>query len=107
MSVFALSTTDHFAFVKKILRYVKGTLNIGLEIRKSPSLLFIAFVDADWAGCPDDRKSTRGFAIFLGPNLISWSARKQANCLKVYHRSRIQDTSKFNSRAYVSSEALR
>lgn len=41
-------------------------------------MLVSAFSDADWARCPDDRRSTRGFAMFLGPNLISWCAKKQA-----------------------------
>ena len=59
------------------MRYVKNTLGVGQEIRKSPSILFSAFSDADWAGCIDDRKSTGGFAVFFGSNLMSWSARKQ------------------------------
>jgi hypothetical protein len=60
------------------LRYVQGTLNVGITFQKSSSTLLSAFYDADWAGCLDDRCSTSGFAIFFGPNLISWSARKQA-----------------------------
>jgi histone deacetylase 1/2 len=71
-------TTSHWSAVKRILRYIRGTLKVGLTFRRSSSLLLSAFSDADWAGCPDDRKSTGGFAVFVGPNLISWSARKQA-----------------------------
>jgi len=63
--------------VKRILRYVRGTVNLGLSIRRSKSTLVSAFSDADWAGCVDDRRSTGGFAVFLGDNLISWTARKQ------------------------------
>jgi hypothetical protein len=40
-------------------------------------MLVSGFADADWAGCIDDRCSTGVFAIFLGSNLVSWSARKQ------------------------------
>ena len=69
-------TTVHWSAVKRILRYVCGTLKLGLKIRKSDSLLVSAFSDADWAGCVDDCRSTGGFAVFLGCNLISWMARK-------------------------------
>jgi hypothetical protein len=41
-------------------------------------MMISAFSDADWAGDVDDRRSTGGFAVFLGSNLISWTARKQA-----------------------------
>jgi histone deacetylase 1/2 len=71
-------TTIHWTVVKRILRYVSGTTSIGLTFRRSSPTLVSAFSDADWAGCVDDRRSTRGFAVYFGPNLISWSARKQA-----------------------------
>jgi len=70
-------TTVHWGAVKRIIRYVKGTLTMGPQLRRSTSTLVSAFSDADWAGCVDDRRSTGGFAVFFGPNHVSWSARKQ------------------------------
>jgi histone deacetylase 1/2 len=71
-------TTAHWTAAKRILRYVKATSNLGTTFHKSSSTLLSAFSDADWAGCLEDRRSTGGFAIFIRPNLVSWSARKQA-----------------------------
>ena len=70
-------TTVHYEAVKRILRYVQGTVSTGLRIQPSTSSVLNIYTDADWAGCPDDRRSTGGFAVFFGQNLISWSSRKQ------------------------------
>ena len=67
-------TSAHWTAVKRIFRYLKPTISIGLRIIKSPSTLVSGFSYADWAGCVDDRRSTGGFAIFFGCNLVSWSA---------------------------------
>jgi histone deacetylase 1/2 len=71
-------TTIHWGVVKRILRYVQGTLNLGMKFGRSVSTMVSAFCDADWAGRQDDGRSTGGFAVFLGLNLISWCAKKQA-----------------------------
>jgi hypothetical protein len=67
----------HWTAVKRILRYLKFSISHGLLIRPCPSFRLAAFSDADWAGCPDDRKSTSGYCTFLGPNLLSWTSKKQ------------------------------
>jgi hypothetical protein len=64
-------TDKHWAAVKRILRYLKACTKIDLKIVKNNSLLVSAFSDADWAGCLDDRRSTGGYAVFLGTKLIS------------------------------------
>jgi histone deacetylase 1/2 len=71
-------TTEHWSAVKRILRYIQDTSKVGITFVRSSSTLLSAFSDADWAGSIDDRRSTGGFAIFIGSNLVSWSARKQA-----------------------------
>jgi histone deacetylase 1/2 len=71
-------TTKHWSAIKRILRYIQDTSKIGITFVKSSSTLLSAFSDADWAGSIDDRRSTGGFAVFIGSNLVSWSARKQA-----------------------------
>jgi hypothetical protein len=69
--------SSHLNLVKRIIRYIKGTLDYGTHITPSSSSSLVAFSDADWAGCPDTRRSTTGFCVFLGDNLISWSAKHQ------------------------------
>ncbi|KAM1452490.1 hypothetical protein ACFX2I_039449 [Malus domestica] len=67
---------SHFTAVKRILRYLKGSLNHGISY-SSGELILKAFSDADWAGDPNDRRSTTGLVVFLGNNPISWSSKKQ------------------------------
>lgn len=67
---------SHFMAVKRLLRYIKGTLHHGLHITAGP-LFLTAYADADWAGDPVDRHSTSGFVVFLGATPVSWSAKKQ------------------------------
>jgi hypothetical protein len=70
-------TTVHWSAAKRVLRYLKNLVDYSLPYTKGNLNLF-AYCDADWASSPDDRKSTSGFAIFLGNCLVSWSAKKQA-----------------------------
>nr|XP_028959295.1 uncharacterized protein LOC108171893 [Malus domestica] len=66
----------HFTAVKRILRYLKGTMQFGITYTHG-DLSLKAFSDADWAGDPNDRRSTTGLVVFLGNNPISWSSKKQ------------------------------
>jgi hypothetical protein len=70
-------TTVHLTAAKRVLHYLKGTFTFGLHYTKG-SLNLNGYCDSDWAGSLDDRKSTTGYYIYLGPCLISWATKKQA-----------------------------
>ena len=70
-------TMTHMQALKRILRYLKSTITHGLHLTKSLNKSLIGFCDADWAGDTSDRKSTGAYLIYFGPNVISWSCKKQ------------------------------
>lgn len=93
-------TTEHWAAVKRILCYLKYSKGAAMKIHRSTSIHLSALLDADWAGCSDDRRSTGGFAVYLGSNLISWSSRKQATV------SRCSTESEYKTLANATAELI-
>ncbi|GJY41311.1 retrovirus-related pol polyprotein from transposon TNT 1-94 [Tanacetum coccineum] len=73
----AKPTEKHLKEVKRIFRYLRGTVNTGLWYTKDSGFELTGFSDADYAGCKDTFKSTSGGAQFLGEKLVSWSSKKQ------------------------------
>lgn len=67
----------HLQAVKRILRYLKATIDFGISFILTSSSTLTGYVDSDWAGCPDRRRSTMSHCIFLGAHPISWSRKKQ------------------------------
>jgi hypothetical protein len=69
--------TGHMEAVYRILRYLKGTPGRGIWFRKNGHLNLEGYCDADWASSRDDRRSTSGYCVFVGGNLVSWRSKKQ------------------------------
>ncbi|XP_060207861.1 retrovirus-related Pol polyprotein from transposon RE1 isoform X1 [Lycium barbarum] len=67
----------HMHALKRIIRYIQGTLDYCLHLYPSSVTDLLSYTDADWGGCPDTRRSTFGYCVFLGDNLISWSSKRQ------------------------------
>jgi hypothetical protein len=67
----------HLTAMKHIMPYLQGTLEYDLILRRSSSSNLVVYTDADWAGCPYPRRSTSSYTVFLGDNLVSWSAKRQ------------------------------
>ena len=76
---------QHMVAVKHLLRYLKGTKELGLIYSKPTGLgltdkadLLWGYVDSDWAGCPDSRKSTSGYVLMLNGAAVSWKSKRQS-----------------------------
>ncbi|XP_019103223.1 uncharacterized mitochondrial protein AtMg00810-like [Beta vulgaris subsp. vulgaris] len=67
---------EHMSALKRIIHYLQGTLHLSLHLSPSPITDLVSYTDADWDGCPDTRRSTSGYCVFLGDNLISWSSKR-------------------------------
>ncbi|GKC82212.1 hypothetical protein Tco_1137929 [Tanacetum coccineum] len=73
----ARPTKNHLHAVKRIFRYLQGTVNRGLWYSKDFAIVLTAFADADHAGCQDTRRSTSGSMQLLGDRLVSWLSKRQ------------------------------
>ncbi|XP_060216786.1 uncharacterized mitochondrial protein AtMg00810-like [Lycium barbarum] len=80
----------HMNALKRIVRYIKGTLDHGLHLYPSKPTTLISYTDADWGGCPDTRRSTSGYCVFLGDNLISCPPSGRPPCLDPVRRPNIE-----------------
>ncbi|KAL5537821.1 hypothetical protein UlMin_043514 [Ulmus minor] len=70
-------TTTHFKTAKRILRYIKGTIDFGLLYSFSNDYKLVGYSDSDCGGDIDDRKSTSGFVFFMGDTAFTWMSKKQ------------------------------
>ncbi|KAG8499759.1 hypothetical protein CXB51_006518 [Gossypium anomalum] len=70
-------TTAHMVALKRILRYLRGTLSHGLVFRQSDRLSLVGYADANWGLDFDDRRSTTGYCVYFGHTPVSWCSKKQ------------------------------
>jgi len=66
------ASENHFQAAKRILRYVKGTLDYGIRFVRVKSFSLLGYSDSDWAGCVDDMRSTSGYCFTMGSGIFSW-----------------------------------
>ena len=71
---------EHWSGIKRILRYIKGTLDYGLQFEAigNGKISLTGYADADWGGDLINRKSTSGYAFKLGSSTISWRSKRQS-----------------------------
>ncbi|XP_047267545.1 secreted RxLR effector protein 161-like [Capsicum annuum] len=71
------ATNTHFRAAKRVIRYVKGTLNFGIKFYANQKHVLQGYSDSDWGGSSEDMKSTSGYCFNLGSTVFSWCSKKQ------------------------------
>ena len=84
--------------VKRVLRYLKGSVDCGIHLKPSKIHGLTTFLDGDWGSCPHDWKSVSGYCVDFGDSLISWSSKKQ------HVVSRFSTESKYRAFAFAVAE---
>lgn len=69
--------STHWVALRRLLRYLQGTMHFGIQLHRSNPLQLHAFCDADWAGAHESYISTTGYLVYLGKNPVAWSSKKQ------------------------------
>lgn len=101
LSQFLSCPTDvHLQAAHRVLRYLKGNPGQGLFYSVDSEICLNAFADADWATCPDSRRSISGFCVYLGRSLINWKSKKQQTV------SRSSTEAEYRSMALATCELL-
>ena len=74
----------HFSAAKRVLRYIKGTIDLGVQFSKfvEGDLKLLGYSNSDWGGCVDDSRSTLGYLFSLGSGFFTWSSKKQETTTK-------------------------
>ena len=93
-------TIDHWAVVEHILWYLKAGPGRGIFYGNHGHEKIECFTDADWADSKDDRRSTSGYCVFVGGNLVSWKSKKQ-NVV-----SRLSEESEYRAMAQATCEVM-
>ncbi|CAL9015740.1 unnamed protein product, partial [Prunus brigantina] len=70
-------TKKHYGTAKRVLRYIQGTIDFGIEYQKGKEAILIGYCDSDWSGSQDDMRSTSGYAFSFGSGAFSWASVKQ------------------------------
>ncbi|XP_022144023.1 uncharacterized protein LOC111013815 [Momordica charantia] len=101
LSQFLKQPTDiHWQAVKRVLRYLSGTKDMGLHIQPNDTVSLTAYSDVDWTSNIDDRKSIAAYCVFFGNTLVTWSSKKQTTV------ARSSTESEYRALAHASAEII-